>query len=151
VRSSPSLIINPRGLSYVSRLSKRGPAGSGEATGSGEGHQPEPQGKRPSWWRRLGQKWTGKQAKPTQGKRGGTTEPITPPGDPDGKSSTQGPDDPNWRRMYDGVVHTVNVYHPYHKRPSGNLEARDWDDLEKRYWDDLELDARNYDYPDDFR
>ena len=97
----------------------------------------------------MGQKLTGKRAKPAHGKEGDPTEPK---GNPYAKKlPTQIPGEPNWGRMYDGTVYTHNVYYPLHKRPSGDLEARDWDDLEKRYWDDLELDARDYNDLDELR
>ena len=136
MRSSLSS-IKPRGLSYVSRLSKRSPAGSGE------GHVPKPP---TCWWRCLGQKLAGKRAKPAHGKGGDPTEPKVGNtlGNPYAKKlPTQIPGEPNWGRMYDGTVYTHNVYYPLHKRPSGDLEARDWDDLE--------LDARDYNDLDELR
>ena len=88
----------------------------------------------------MGQKLTGKRAKPAHGKEGDPTEPK---GNPYASKLPTIPGGPNWGRMYDGTVYTHNVYYPLHKRPSGDLEARDWDDLE--------LDARDYNDWDELR
>ena len=134
MRLSPSL-FNPRGLSYVSRLSG-GPEDGPKKVKKQKKDKPEDNMQEQG----EGKSGFGARLRNFFGKKGKKDPESLPQSN---ESDVRPSVDSQWRQLqWDRNVK---------KRSLSNLEARDWDDLEKRYWDDLELDTRDYNDLDDHR